>query len=467
MVSATHQAAGANTALLEAIDRIIVPHGSWSYRDAGRLVAQALGVSATTVSGDLGVLQTSLIADAVEAVTSGRSQVCLVVGAEARRSAQLASRAGADNPETTQDDTVAPDEVISPADLVINQLEIEHRLFDAVEQYALMETALRFADGQDPGDHRRVVAELGARMNEVATHNPNAAFAEARSAEFLATPSDANRRLALPYNKWDSTQWSVDQGAALLIASHSTAAELGVDDAHLLHPQVVAGSDTIIPVSERVVLHECQGAGIVGRAALDAAGLSVQDLDLIDLYSCFPVAVRMQMRGLGLDPGATPTVTGGMASAGGPFNNYVLQAVARCHELLLSGHGNTALVTALSGMATKQGAFIFGTAEPPTPYQTVDCTTEVEAATPRCALVGDHTGPGRIETYTVRHVRGEPATAIALVAIGDTNSTASPAERTRVIASTEDPDVLAALSTGEWCDQPVSVSGRSFALTQT
>ena len=46
------------------------------------------------------------------------------------------------------------------------------------------------------------------------------------------------------------------------------------------------------------------------------------------MYSCFPAAVRVQQREFGLDPDGTPTVTGGMSFAGGPFNNFVLNATA-------------------------------------------------------------------------------------------------------------------------------------------
>ena len=49
---------------------------------------------------------------------------------------------------------------------------------------------------------------------------------------------------------------------------------------------------------------------------------------MVEVYSCFPAAVRVQQRALGLDPTGPPTVTGGMAFAGGPFNNFVLQSIA-------------------------------------------------------------------------------------------------------------------------------------------
>ena len=63
---------------------------------------------------------------------------------------------------------------------------------------------------------------------------------------------------------------------------------------------------------------------VLGRAAEARIGRPLRDLELAEVYSCFPAAVRVQQRELGLDLSGTPTVTGGMAFAGGPFNHFVL-----------------------------------------------------------------------------------------------------------------------------------------------
>ena len=69
--------------------------------------------------------------------------------------------------------------------------------------------------------------------------------------------------------------------------------------------------------------------GVLGRAAARHIGRPLHEVPLAEVYSCFPAAVRVQQRELGLDPAGTPTLTGGMAFAGGPFNHYVLQSL-RC-----------------------------------------------------------------------------------------------------------------------------------------
>ena len=50
--------------------------------------------------------------------------------------------------------------------------------------------------------------------------------------------------------------------------------------------------------------------------------------------SCFPLAVELYADALGLAETRDLTVTGGMPLAGGPYNNYVLQATCRAAELI-------------------------------------------------------------------------------------------------------------------------------------
>ena len=69
------------------------------------------------------------------------------------------------------------------------------------------------------------------------------------------------------------------------------------------------------------------------------AELAIADVDLVELYTCFPVAVETYAAELGLSSTRDLTVTGSMAFAGGPYNNYVLQATCRMGQLLREGKG--------------------------------------------------------------------------------------------------------------------------------
>ena len=52
-------------------------------------------------------------------------------------------------------------------------------------------------------------------------------------------------------------------------------------------------------------------------------------LDMVDVYSCFPVAVQIASRELRLDTSKPLTVTGGLTWSGGPLNNYVMNSIVR------------------------------------------------------------------------------------------------------------------------------------------
>ena len=116
------------------------------------------------------------------------------------------------------------------------------------------------------------------------------------------------------------------------------------------------------------------------------------------------------MRELDLPADRSLTVTGGMAFAGGPLNNYVLQATVRMAEVLRADPGSKGLVTSISGYHNKQGFGVWSTRPPALGFRYADSTAEV-AASPKGArieLVGDYSGPVEIVSYTVGLPRREP-----------------------------------------------------------
>ena len=108
--------------------------------------------------------------------------------------------------------------------------------------------------------------------------------------------------LAAPYTKWHCSQWNVDQAAALLLCSVEAADRAGV-------PRRPVG----VPARGGGV--EPHGAGVAARRSCTAArrcaigerplaepgGIDLAAVDHVDLYSCFPAAVRVQAAELGLD----------------------------------------------------------------------------------------------------------------------------------------------------------------------
>lgn len=453
MVRATRAAAedaGPGAALLRAIERIAVPRGTWSYTDPGRIVAERVGArAAKTHLVDLGIPQQTPIDQALRAILAGELDVALVVGAEAKaRAARAAgrssradsasmaaigSRAGAAGATEEIDQGGArPDVHQVPEGELVSQAEIDAGLLAPVQQYALIESALRAHEGQGIDEHRRDVGALWARMNEVARTNPEAAFPEPLSAADLAGDG-AGRPIAFPYRKWHASQWTVDQGAALLLCSAAAAARHGVPRERWLFPLVALESSHSLPVTRRREIHRWPAMAVLGAAAAAHLGRELRTIEHVEIYSCFPAAVRVQQRELGLPLDGTPSVTGGMAFGGGPFNNFVLQATAAIARRLRAAPG-LGLVTTVSGFLTKPGLAVWSSTPGAGPPLVADLAADVARATAAVDEVRPrHDGPGTIAALTVTFAGEAPAELVAILDADDGS---------RFVARSKDPALI-------------------------
>jgi acetyl-CoA C-acetyltransferase len=205
-----------------------------------------------------------------------------------------------------------------------------------------------------------------------------------------------------------------------------------------------------VPVSERAEIARSAGFRIAGRAAFEHARATTDDVKHIELYSCFPIAVRTQMLELGLAPGRQVTESGGMTFAGGPLNNWVVQGLAKMAEVLRSDAGSIGLVTAISGMITKQGVSLWSTDPPAQPYRSIDVTDEVKAATGVRALVDATDTTATVASYTV--LDDDPSRGRRGIVIGDLD------DGSRVLVSTDDADMTQSMTTEEWCGRRVRIA---------
>lgn len=442
--------------LLAHVDTVMVPTGTWRYADAGRLVAQRIGAErARTVRSELGVLQTTLLRRACEAIADGRADVVLVVGGEAKYRDLEAKRSGTPAPNT-EDTGAEPDEVLRPHSLIVNHAEISAGLISAVAQYALIEQARRIAEGRSVEDHRRQVAELWAMGNVVARTTPDAWNPAPMDADAIATAGPDNRPLALPYLKWHNSQWNVDQAAAIIVCSAVEAERHGVERTRWVYPRVIVDSDHAVPLTERAELHRCPGFEVAARIALEHCAIGVGDLGPVDLYSCFPIAVATQQREIGLEPADPWTITGGMAFGGGPFNNYVLQSTASMIARLRAEPHHAALVTAVSGLLTKQGVTIWSSTEPSEPFGAYEVGAEVADAT-ATVEVSDGPGPATIASWTVGF-EGDPKVFVV----------ADRPDGTRGVAWSTDPTTVEIAAARELAGAPIELHpDRTFTLGGT
>jgi len=444
-----------STGILAAVQQVAVPSGTWAYPDPGRLVADGIGAAAArTVLVQVGIPQQTLFDDAYQAIRSGDLDVALVVGGEAARRAAIARRAGVAVDDTVQDD-VTPDEVQRPSTEIITRVEIEGGIASAMAPFALIDSALRHAEGKTIDDQRDEIAHLYTGLSAVAATFPHAAFPEPRSEAFLREPSPENRPFSFPYNKWHCAQMNVDQAAAILICSADAARRLGVDASRVVYPVVALESSLFVPVSRRREIHRWPAMEVLGAAAEAHLGFPLTDIESVEIYSCFPAAIRVQQRALGLPHDGIPTITGGEAFAGGPWNNFVLQTTAAMVDRIRDRREPYGLVTALSGLMNKPGLAVYATAPTATPALIGDLVDAATRATATLDVVTGYQGPAVVAACTAAYDGLDPVrcTVIADTPAGD-----------RCVATASDPAIARASTTEELIGRTITVDHNQFTL---
>jgi len=154
---------------------------------------------------------------------------------------------------------------------------------------------------------------------------------------------------------------------------------------------------------------------------------------------------------LGLAPGRQVTESGGMTWAGGPLNNWVVQALAKMADVLRADAGSLGLVTAISGWISKQGVSLWSTTPPGEPYRSIDVTDDVRAATGLRQVVDATDTAATVATYTVIYDEKKPGGRRGIV-LGDLD------DGTRVLVTTEDDALTESMTTEEWCGRRVRVA---------
>jgi acetyl-CoA C-acetyltransferase len=416
---------------LAAPDLVLVPRGMWGHPDPGRAAALATGsTSVRSVIAEIGVLQSTLFSRAFTAIASGQAEVVAVLGAEAR---YRSIRGGVEAPgEGT------PDQVLTPSAEIIGRVEAERGLGVPAHQYALIESILAHRAGRNPAEQTSAIAELWALGASAAAAQPGAWRRDGATADALASADGGNRMISTPYRKRLISDWTVDQAAGFVITSVATARAAGIPESRWIVPVAVAESNHMVTLSARDEPARSPAMEAVADALL-AVGAPVTDADLVEIYSCFPAAVQVAAAGLGIDPWKGWTVTGGMTFGGGPLNNFVLQATAAVAQALRDGRGETAIVTAVSGMITKVGAIAWRRGEVPD-ADLGALSIDVSAAAAERTIVrevdADLAGELTIVAQTVVHDRGEPSQGIVL---------AESADGRRTVATSTDPAIIQSL----------------------
>ena len=203
--------------------------------------------------------------------------------------------------------------------------------------------------------------------------------------------------------------------------------------------------------------------GVLGRAAALHVGRPLEELPLAEVYSCFPAAVRVQQRELGLDPAGTPTLTGGMAFSGGPFNHFVLQSLRVLGGHLRSDPSALGLLTTVSGMLSKPGLAIWS-ATPPSrggAALLADMATETTAATSVVPVVDSpprDATTATVASFTVTYGGDGGFDPVRTAIVADLP------DGVRTAATCEDSDTARLAVTDGLIGRAVSVKDTTFSL---
>jgi len=446
--------AGGADALLATLESIQVVYcQSWQYDDpAGRLATAVAADPAHRVySGIGGTTPQQLVNAASERILAGDLDLALVVGGEALDTKRRLKKDDRRPAWSFKDQTKRP----FPFEAPFIDTEIAHEVFQAWLTFPLFDVGRRAHRGIGVDEYRVGLGELFAPMTSVAASNPYAWFPVERSADELATPTPENRLVGYPYTKYLVSVMDVDMAAALIVASHEQADALGVPDDRRVYLRGWCYATDPTYVAEHSSFHESPAMRATSAEALTRAGVSIDDVAHLDLYSCFPSSVHYAIDALGLAPDDSRgfTVTGGLPYAGGAGSDYMTHSIATMVDVLRDDPGTFGLVSGVGMHMTKHAYAVYSTrpadrTSPVVPGDSVTVQARLDQA--RMKDIRDHAaGSATITTYSVVHGRdGLAAWGLAICDLpqGD-----------RCYAKVLDPDLLTELEVEEWVGRAVQL----------
>lgn len=407
LCEAAQRAGGdAGGGMLERIDSVdVVRTLSWPYRDLAHALAQKLALPAGHLANSpLGGDQpTTLLSAAAARIADGEHRVALIAGSEALYSVTQAARAGR-RPDWTDAETGTPESPESRIRAIVHEEALRYAPMLPVQVYPLYENACRTAWGQSLAEGQAESGRLLAAMAAVASANPHAWAHDRLSAQAAVTSSQNNRPIAFPYTRLQVARFAVDQAAAVLLCSLAEARAAGIPEQRLVHVGSAAAAHEPRDFLQRSRYDQAPAMTRTLLGALEANSMSPADIDLHELYSCFPIVPKLARRALGLADGHPCTVTGGLPCFGGPGNNYMTHAVTAMTRALRRGDGRTGLLYGNGEYLTKHHAVVLSSQPLPTGPVQASLQAQVDAfygAVP--PLHFSWRGPCRLETWTVCH----------------------------------------------------------------
>lgn len=361
-------------------------------------------------TGDSPIL---LMNEAANAIGSGEARIALIVGGEALRTASRRAAEQAEAAGTAARNTGPLPPRALRTDLVCNR----YGLITPTEIYPLYENATRAAYRQTFAEAQAESARIWALFSEVAAQNPHAWLHEARTPGDIMTPGPDNRPIAFPYLKLMVANAAVNQGAAVIVTSLAAARGAGVPEDRLIYIGRGAAAHENDDPLLRARFEDSPSMTVSLRKTLELNDLTAGDLDLVELYSCFPCVPKMARRIIDWPVDRPASVFGGLTFGGGPIGNYMAHAAASMVDALRR-RGGTGMLYANGGYATHNHAIVLTRAPQPAGLfpQAFDFNAEADRLRGPIPPVDEtYRGAALLETYTVLYDRaGAPRFGVAI-----------------------------------------------------
>jgi acetyl-CoA C-acetyltransferase len=398
-----------------AIDDVnVVFSVSWAYDDAPSRLASRLGLKdgGRYLSDMSGTSSQKMLGRAAERILTGAADLALVVGAECMATRRRMKKRGASaewSHPSLEKNKVPFEDPFHPS-------ELAHEVFQAYLTFAMFDVARRAHLNLSLDDNLRQAGTLFSSLTKVAAKNPNAWFRREQSAEELIDVSEDNRLIAHPYPKNLVAIMDVDMASGLLVASHEKADALGVPRDRRIYLRGWCEAKDPLYVAERHDLWRSVAMREASHAAMSAAGVGIDEIEYLDLYSCFPSSVNFARDALGLaesDPRPL-TVTGGLPYHGGPGSAYLGHSIATLVEKLRSDPHALGMASGV-GMHMTNHSYAVYSAEPGPIGLPVQGALQARIdAVGRRKIRAAATGPAHVATYSVVFDRAGPRFSVAV-----------------------------------------------------
>ncbi|AMN44530.1 acetyl-CoA acetyltransferase [Rhodoplanes sp. Z2-YC6860] len=146
------------------------------------------------------------------------------------------------------------------------------------------------------GDQSDALAMIAAKNHKNGVGNPYAQLRKDLGYDFCRTVSDKNPFVAGPLKRTDCSLVS-DGAAAVVLADVETALQLKKAVAF----RATAHVQDFLPMSKRDIL-KFEGCTLAWQRALKDAGITLDDLSLVETHDCFTVAELIEYEAMGLVP---------------------------------------------------------------------------------------------------------------------------------------------------------------------